>query len=723
MSVLPCPKRIVGYSDEWSVAPGEQVSFFVGGRAGRSYTAVVHRLLGGGSDPRAPRLRSEPVADLGSRGLLDQVIVPGSYGTADLSPEAAGVLSRAGSVVITVSPWLEGEERTALTLLDGDRREVLRIGIDAGGRVVADVGPDRVVGEVAPLRAFTDVVVSWDDATLTVATAERGHAWHDRSAPLSASPTGGTSVLLGAGLDATGRRCRHFGGRVERPALLDGAHLASEAKAIVGETGTAEHPAVVAAWDLSRSIDTWSIPGSGNAAGALTLHNAPRRAVVGSTWTGATDWREAPEQFGALHLYPDSLEDCDWSSQVSWEVPDGTRSGFYALHVESDGNEDWIPFFVRPPAGTRTADVLVLASSATYLAYGNSRFWWEDPIQELTQDRLVELGPEEQWLVEHPEVGLSNYDMHLDGSPVVFSSRRRPNLSLRPGHGRAEGYASDLYLIAWLERLGIPYDVVTDEDLHFAGADLLDGYPVLLSGSHPEYVSERIYDALAAWVDAGGRLMYMGGNGWVSTVTWGAERPWLMENRATGSGRGAEVDEQAERLHQLDGTRGSDLAASGRPAGPLFGVDAVAMGFDHCYPVLRTAQSDVPEVAFAFEGVESRVIGGRSLAGAGVIGQEWDNARHVAGTPGHYVLATMSEASLVPRHILGPPEAGASVHADVTVLFRGAGASFAVSSMAWVGALHVDDYGSDAERLCRNVLLRFLDPRALDGPPAPTAAG
>ena len=137
---------------------------------------------------------------------------------------------------------------------------------------------------------------------------------------------------------------------------------------------------------------------------------------------------------------------------------------------------------MRPAVGAATADLVVVASSATYFAYGNSRFWWEDPIQEIAQDRLVELGPHEQYLVTHPELGLSNYDRHLDDAPVVFSSRRRPNLFMRPGHTRAESYASDLYLIAWLERRGIRYDVVTDEDLHFDAERLLEPYRAAISG-------------------------------------------------------------------------------------------------------------------------------------------------------------------------------------------------------------------------------------------------
>ena len=35
-----------------------------------------------------------------------------------------------------------------------------------------------------------------------------------------------------------------------------------------------------------------------------------------------------------------------------------------------------------------------------------------------------------------------------------------------------------------------------------------------MTGTHPEYHSTPMWDAMKAWIDRGGRLMYMGGNGW-----------------------------------------------------------------------------------------------------------------------------------------------------------------------------------------------------------------
>jgi N,N-dimethylformamidase len=71
----------------------------------------------------------------------------------------------------------------------------------------------------------------------------------------------------------------------------------------------------------------------------------------------------------------------------------------------------------------------------------------------------------------------------------------------------------DLCLIDWLDAQGVAYDVVSDHDLHEMGAALLAPYRLVMTGSHPEYFTLEMLQALEAHLGAGGRLMYMGGNG------------------------------------------------------------------------------------------------------------------------------------------------------------------------------------------------------------------
>ena len=135
---------------------------------------------------------------------------------------------------------------------------------------------------------------------------------------------------------------------------------------------------------------------------------------------------------------------------------------------------------------------------------------------------------------------------------------------MRPGHVRREGYTSDLDLVAWLDQLDTGYDVVTDEDLHRAGRGLLQRYQVALTGTHPEYMSARMFDAIADWTAAGGRLMYLGGNGFSMNVNFDAERPWIMENRRVELWERDEEFQRSEAFNSTDGRRGGYFTASGR---------------------------------------------------------------------------------------------------------------------------------------------------------------
>ena len=713
MTVLPLAKRIVGYADEQSVAAGDDLAFCVSGDGGASYALSVHRLLGGASAPIGPPLRTERVADLGSFPLLPQVTTPGSYGVAEILGDHK---LEAATVIVKVQPWLRSGDQ-AIVQLRGES-DAIELGLDDSGRAYLDMPTGRLLGPLVPERpAWTTLVAAFDGARASLAVGTEA-AWEVQDSPLGCTEAVQLqAVLIGAARGEEGSH-RHFCGRIERPAVLRGYFEPDQAACLIGGQGVPSQDEALLLWEFSDSLDTWSVPGAGVLATPLVLHNAPKRAVRGSSWVDAEDWRQAPTQYSAIHFYSDSLEDCGWTKQASWQVPPQARSGFYAAHVVSGEDEDWIPFFVRCSPAQTPSDVLVVASTATYSAYANSRFWWEDPIQEVAQDRLVELGMEEQYLVLHPELGLSHYDAHADGSAVVFSSRRRPNLFMRPGHSRGESYASDLLLIAWLERLGLTYDVVTDEDLHFdalrgSETTLLDTYRVVLSGSHPEYLSVAMFDAFQQWVRSGGRFVYAGGNGFTSNVSWSAERPWLLENRTTGRLRADPEARRSEARHQLDGEPGLLMEDIGRATGSLWGVDFVTMGFDRAYPVRRSDQSYLPEFAFAFEGIGPRIFGGRGMFG-GVIGQEWDNARRMLGTAGHFVLASSIDHSLIPE-VLGSESPH---HGDGVLHFVGEGAVFSAASMAWAGALHIDDYCNEAERFFRNVLTRFLDPAPIAQPVA-----
>ena len=191
-----------------------------------------------------------------------------------------------------------------------------------------------------------------------------------------------------------------------------------------------------------------------------------------------------------------------------------------------------MPFFVRPAAGAPTADVALLMSSCTYIAYANHRQLIDGTDFIAPRTRLR---PEHEYVRDHPEVGRSHYEEHADGSGVMFSSRRRPVLNLRPG---ADGwnFTPDTDLDAFLAHTGIGHDIIADEDVHAEGVAALAPYRVVVTGTHPEYWSTAMLDALADWQRGGGRLMYLGGNGFYWRVAFSEHWPGAMELRRAEDG-------------------------------------------------------------------------------------------------------------------------------------------------------------------------------------------
>ena len=64
----------------------------------------------------------------------------------------------------------------------------------------------------------------------------------------------------------------------------------------------------------------------------------------------------------------------------------------------------------------------------------------------------------------------------------------------------------------------------------------------MLSSSHPEYHSKEMWDAMATYQDRGGRLMYLGANGWYWRIAFHEEADGIIEvRRAEGGIRGWEA--------------------------------------------------------------------------------------------------------------------------------------------------------------------------------------
>jgi hypothetical protein len=191
------------------------------------------------------------------------------------------------------------------------------------------------------------------------------------------------------------------------------------------------------------------------------------------------------------------------------------------------------------------------------------------------------------------DLGLSTYDVHRDGSGCFYSSRLRPILNMRPKRA-LWSFNADLHVTDWLEQLGEPYDVVDDETLDAEGADLIAGYRCLITGTHPEYYSPRMRAALEGLLEGGGRLIYLGGNGFYWKIGWHKELPGVIEVRRGEGGTRTWAGAPGETYLSTLGEPGGLWRALGQPPQRLAGVGYASEGFDSGAPYHRLADSHDP---------------------------------------------------------------------------------------------------------------------------------
>ncbi len=458
--------------------------------------------------------------------------------------------------------------------------------------------------------------------------------------------------------------------------------------------------------------------------------NLPARAMKGWNWTGEyMDWKTRPEQWGAIHFHEDDLYDAAWATDFSLTVPETMRSGLYAARLRTARGEDYVPFTVTPAPG-REKRVALLLPTASYLAYSNDHLGTDGANAEFLNNIVTVLEEQDLFLHQHWEFGGSLYDSHADGSGVCYSSRLRPTINMRPKTQNVLGgfagsrlwqFNADTHITDWLEASGQEFDVITDEELDARGYALLAAYDVVITGSHPEYVSTKMWDALEAFKNRGGRLMYLGGDGFYWRVAFNETLPGVVELRRAESGIRAWTAEPGEYYHSFDGAYGGLWARQGRSPHSFVGVGFAAQGFDISSYYRRNPDSYRPEVAFIFDGIGDEKIGDFGLMGGGAAGLELDRAAPEYGTPPNALILASSVGHtdtylLVPEEIaettpaLGGHE-NQLVRADMVFLQTPhGGAVFATGSIAWAGSLAHNGYDNNVARITGNVLRRFLDP-------------
>ena len=696
---------VVGYLDSLYAHPGDAVIVRVSvfDPAGR-YTADLVRLICGETGPKGPGIKEERI-EVG----LAKEYAGGEQPTPIGSYVIVGKIPQLGAVEMSLRVWptLPGKGQQALVSLGP-----LRLFIDQSGAVaLAANGESISTGRPLRARAWHRVKARYDPATGAARLS---------SAPLpgfhgdaKAEAKGGLPVvkpkgplLMAAAPKPGGGTTDHFYGKLEAPVLRSGK--------------------LKARWDFSRAIDTAKIED----VSAAKLHgrtvNAPKRAVTAAKWDGSThDWRRNPAHYAAIHFHGDDLSDAGWKPSLNFKLPKNLKSGFYAVKLQASGPAFYVGFIVSPRPGAKRAKLAVLASTVTYLAYANYRRRMTPGPFELAMGALPTVDMTDIVLADHPEFGNSTYDVHRDGFGVAHATIRRPLFNMRPG-GRFWNFSMDLCLIDWLDNQGIEYDVVTDHELHEQGTGLLKSYKAVMTGSHPEYHSLEMLQALEAFVSGGGRLMYMGGNGFYWRVTFPRAHPGMIELRRSEDGTRAWAEMPGQYYHST-GEYGGLWRRIGRPPNALVGIGFIAQGFDASTYYRRTAASRDPRATFLFAGIDEEIIGDFGAWGDGASGLEIDAYDAHLGSPPHALVVASSENHsnafmLVNEEMLNNSHGvdgtlNARVKADI-VFFEtpGGGAVFSTGSIAYAASLAHNGYDNNIARLTRNVVERFLDPAPFKPP-------
>ena len=728
---------IVGYADKWSVKPGDTIAFKVSCNSGSNYDSEIVRL-------RQPEIDSES-------DLLPPITIP-----ADCNKMHLGRLQeiRCGSYIsfpskltiegnftlsAYVRPTLTGTGRQAiLGTLAGD-------GTSGFGLEITPLGNLALVIAISGGKQVRLVNISrlkniwyWVGATFNKTKGEaeiwqkplemqgyEGIGEERQRAPtpfLADLVFSNQKLTIGAWVQDDAPQS-FFNGCIERPRLTR-SYLEYEAQRLLNDSPMHEslQESLIGAWDFAKGISTDIAFDLSKNDFHGTVINQPTRAVPGHNWTpDCAQWIKEPEYYGAIHFHEDDLIDAHWESDFVFNVPPELQSGIYAAVLTQGKFKYHIPFVVLP--SKQRKDTVMVLPTATYIAYQNHRGRFKSSANERLHGRLNILDLVDVMFVEHPELGLSTYDVHKDGSGVIYSSSHRPASNIRPT-GRLWNFNTDLLIVQWLEHLGKAYDVITDEELHRCGYASISEYKVVITGSHPEYASTEMVDAIQSYVSKGGRLMYLGGNGYYWRIAFHPTRSGIIEVRRCEGVRSWQSAPGAY-FCSFTGERSGLWRNNGRAPQSIVGIGFVAQGFDQSSYYRRTADSYADSISWAFSGISDEIIGDFGHLQGGAAGIEIDATDESLGTPQTTIILARSERhsntyELAGEEVLTPHGATDAIlenriRSEIVLLFthRG-GAIFSVGSIAYAGSLNWNFFDNNIAKLTENILYKFVDSSVLE---------
>lgn len=473
-----------------------------------------------------------------------------------------------------------------------------------------------------------------------------------------------------------------------------------------------------AARPIPRCSTPAAMPSSGRHSGPI-----PRCAARAGTARHQSP-AQAPAQYTACHLHSDAMLDAGWDAEGLY-VAGARRSAQWLLRV-SDG------LAARGARGGPLRQLFRLRGPAAPPSAGRAD-------AHLHLPRLCECARGHARPADggrSARIGVAARALPPGLRPVAVRTARRwlrgavqqqpPAPAQRDARTPALG-AGGRYAAARLaaQEIGQPFDVITDHDLHRLGRAALDPFSVVLTGHSPEYWSTPMWDGLWRYLDSGGRLMYLGGNGlyWKTAYNGAAD---MIEVRRAEDGTRASIAPAGEYHGALDGAFGGlwRRATVERPS--RSSAWAWRLKASSGRLTIRSATTPNPPKLPSFSRDSAGTFGHHGLLGGGASGWEIDRIDEDLGTPagtwwlarsrGHAPSMLRTKEELL-SYIA--PFDDAKARSDVALVPAGKGDVFAVGSMTWVGSLHPAGEGArsdadaptDVARITANVIRRFLDPR------------
>ena len=751
--------RLFGYSDPLSAQAGKPINFMVSAEGTSAVNAELVRLVHGDFNPEGPGFIEEVVAtDIPVQlDVQRQYTQNGSFARVEDKDDC---LAPTGAFSVHAFIWPSnpnGIRQTILSRWSVNASKGYGLGINPDGKLEFWIGDGDQVDQVtsdAPLvpKVWVLAAASFDPVTgaARLRQIDVQNAWNSHIGPvtpydhnshvvetLRCRPATAQAPFLIAGAHEENPKRGAFvsmlyNGKIDRCGVV-GRALSQDEMGQIAQGHLPSDP--LAYWDTSAGYDDRGISPEIHDIGPNALHatgvNRPIRAMTGWNWTGRDDsFRLNPSQYGGVAFHDDALTDCNWTPTVHWTPPSDFKSGVYALKVTSGDAVDRIPVIIRPDKPR--AKIAVMMSTFTYLAYANEHLSFDAQIAQAIVAHTPVISGEDIEFNKLQEFGLSTYDHHSDGAGVCYSTWKRPIINIRPGYRMAGmnfpwALPADLSLLWWLEHAGYDYDLITDHDLDREGQAALSPYKTIINVTHPEYYSESMLDGTERYLKGGGRVMYLGGNGYYWVTAACPDDPACIEVRKLDVGSRAWQAEAGEGYLASSGERSGLWRSRGRAPQKLVGLGFTTEGMDRAEPFERMPDSFHKRASWIFNGIgDEELIGDFGLALGGAAGVELDRYDLALGTPPHTLLVGASinhtdNYPLVSEEIsFAFPGRGGSQEPQVRgdmIYFTTAndGAVFAVGSIGWSQALPCHGGENNVGAIMRNVLDAFTRDGALPG--------